>query len=203
MKFEEIDLRLDSALTIDKMEGYSPLQQQVLSLMKQGKHQLVLTSHTAELDRILQLISFMKGPEMLEGSPRVLWATPTITRALDMASQAKSLFRRSDVTIETAVDKGKMIEQRNLIFDGCEILIGNPNRLLDLYIQNGFHINQLTLFIIDQADIIARDAKMSLALRRISESLPKCQRMIFSENVTPKLEEFVADVCTFSNFTEL
>lgn len=203
MKFEELNKRLENVLAEINLEGYSPRQEKLIKLSKQGKNHLIRTTLDEELIDALHFIAFMRAPEMLEGSPRVLWITPGWESAREKMKRFHHLMKRTDVTIEIADDKGKMIEQRNAIFEGAEIIIGNPKRLLDLYNQNGFHVNQLSLVIIDDADILCKDPMILQSIRRISESLPKCQKLIFAGGTHSRLTGFCEDICTFYETSEL
>lgn len=184
-------------------EGYTEKQEKLIKLSKQGKNQLIFTSMDQEIIDGLHFISFMRAPEMLEGSPRVLWFTPSWESAREKVKSFQQLMKRTDVTIEIADDKGKIIEQRNAIFEGSEIIIGNPKRILELYNQNGIHINQLSLVIIDQLETLCKDPLILQAIKRISESLPKCQKIILSEGTHNRLETFCEDICTFYETSEL
>lgn len=203
MKFEELNTRLENTLVELGITQYTEKQEKLIKLAKQGKNQLIHTTVDPELINGLLYLSFMKAPEMLEGSPRVLWFTPTPEKAREHVKAFHHLMKRSDVTVEIADDKGKIIEQRNAIFDGTEIIIGNPKRLLELYNQNGFHINQLTLVIIDGAETLCKNPIVLQSIKRISESLPKCQKLIFSDGNHARLESFCEDICTFYETTEL
>lgn len=203
MKFEELNTRLENTLVELGLEGYTEKQEKLIKLAKQGKNHLVYTSIDKDLTDGLHFISFMRAPEMFEGSPRVLWITATPDLARERVQSFQKLMKRSDVTVELADDKGKIIEQRNAIFDGTEIIIGNPKRLLELYNQNGIHINQLSLVIIDSAELMCKDPLVLQAIRRIAESLPKCQKLIFSAGKHARLEPFCEDICTFYETSEL
>lgn len=203
MKFEELNNRLENTLAEYGMEAFSQRQEKLIKLAKQGKNQLIFTPFDQEVIEGLHFISFMRAPEMLEGSPRVLWITPKWETAREQVQSFQRLMKRADVTIEIADDKGKIIEQRNAIFEGAEVIIGNPKRLLELYNQNGYHINQLSLVIIDHADMLCKDPLILQAIKRIAESLPKCQKLIFSEGTHHRLETFCEDICTFYETSEL
>lgn len=203
MKFEELNHRLENILTELGHEGYTERQEKLIKLAKQGKNQLIFTALDQELIDALHFISFMRAPEMLEGSPRVLWITPSWESAREKVKSFHHLMKRTDVTIEIGDDKGKIIEQRNAIFEGAEIIIGNPKRFLELYNQNGIHINQLSLVIIDQAETLCKNPTTLQSIKRIAESLPKCQKIIFSEGTHSRLESFCEDICTFYETSEI
>lgn len=203
MKFEELNERLQFVLTESGKEGYSDFQQQIISLAKNGKNYLFKTHLDEELIQTIYFLSFFKAPEMLEGSPRVLWITSTPEKARTYVEGFKKMIKRADVTIEIADNKGKIIEQRNAIFEGTEVLVGNPKRLLELYNQNGFHVGQITLFIIDHLSEICKDPLSIQAIRRINESLPKCQKILLTDGEHPKITTFSTEICNFYEEVEL
>ena len=123
MNFEEINEQLGFTLTEESIESFSENQLTIFKKVKSGKSILLNGPISNEMDLVLELISFSKAPDQLEGSPRVLWLTPTIDRAHQLLKQFKIRFRKTEITPELAVNKGKMIEQRNLIFDGCDSVL--------------------------------------------------------------------------------
>lgn len=197
MNFEEINEKLGFTLTEESFNSFTESQNVLFKKIKSGKNILLNGSISEETDLVLELVSFSKAPDQLEGSPRVLWLTPTIDRAHQLLKQFKIRFRKTEITPELAVNKGKMIEQRNLIFDGCEILIGNPKRIIELYNQNGFHVNQLKLLIIDDIEAICKDIPASAAIRRLAESIPPCQKIIQFQNEHPRQKEILEIICPF------
>lgn len=197
MNFEEINEKLGYTLTEESLQSFSESQLTLFKKIKSGKNFVLNGSITDEIDLVLELVSFSKAPDQLEGSPRVLWLTPSIDRAHQLLKQFKIRFRKTEITPELAVNKGKMIEQRNLIFDGCEILIGNPKRIIELYNQNGFHVNQLKLLIIDDLDAICKDIQASTAIRRLAESIPPSQKIIQYQNEHSRQKEILEIICPF------
>ncbi len=203
MNFTELNAQLGESLNEENISSFSESQLSFLKKIKSGKNLLIQSNINPELDLTLQLLSFTKAPDQLEGSPRVLWITSSIDRGHKLITEFKRRIRKTEVTIELAVNKGKMIEQRNDIFDGCEILIGNPKRLMELYNQNGFHVNQLKLVIVDDLDKICVDIQATAAVRRLSESLAKCQHLVFYGNNHSKIEEVASIICPYYEEVEI
>ena len=67
------------------------------------------------------------------------------------------------------------------------ILIGTPNKLSDMFTTAGFNINRLKMFIIDDADAILK-LRHETKIMRISNSIAKTQRLIFSEHLSERIE---------------
>jgi superfamily II DNA/RNA helicase len=128
-----------------------------------------------------------------EGSPRAIVVCATDQDAYDLHAKLTPICRILDLTVDLAHDRGIMLQQRNDIFDGTEIIIANAKRLYELYIQNGFNVGQLKLFILDDTiELFKKGYKMQLS--RIVESFPKCQHLYFSNSFKDhRVEEFLEE----------
>jgi superfamily II DNA/RNA helicase len=69
------------------------------------------------------------------------------------------------------------------------VLIGTPNKLGEMFTTAGFNVNRLKMFIIDDADSILK-LRHETKLMRMSNSINKTQRIIFSET-TGRIESLV------------
>lgn len=177
---------------------FSNLHAYLLKRIKTGESiALHLPGDAETIDKMLISLSLFKAPQAFEGSPRVLWITDTTDRARKLADQMKHLCRRSEIAVELADDKGKMIEQRNHIFDGADIIIGNPKRIHDLYNQNGIHVNQLKLVIIDSLDTFVKQPTLLQFIRRVNESLPKCQHIFVQHDSQERITHFIDELVPF------
>ena len=194
-------LLCDITIDASKEMGYgefSQLHTYLLKRIKTGESlALHLPGEKETIDKMLISLSLFKAPKAFEGSPRVLWITDTTDRARKLADQLKHLCRRSEIAVELADDKGKMIEQRNHIFEGADIIIGNPKRIHDLYNQNGIHVNQLKLVIVDSLDIFVKQPSVLQYIRRVNESLPKCQHIFIQEDNQERISNFIEELVPF------
>ena len=128
-----------------------------------------------------------------EGSPRAIVVCSTDEAAKELYKRFEEVSRALDLTIDLANEKGNMLQQRNDIFDGTEIIVGTPKRIYDLYIQNGFNVSQMKLFILDDAvDLFRKGHKMQLS--RLSDSMPKCQHVLFSDSFAERrIEDYLEE----------
>jgi superfamily II DNA/RNA helicase len=172
---------------LSKMEfkDLNSFEEKVLKQLTSGKDALVYSA-SFKLDQILLFSSLLRAPESQEGCPRVIIITPTSERAVFLKNWFEKALFRTEIHLELANEKGNIIEQRNSLFSGAEIIIGTPKRSFELYLQNGINLSQMKLFILEDADQMV---KFSTDLIRIIEGLPKCQRFIFAQQDHPKLEK--------------
>lgn len=196
MNFSQLDTLLEHTLTELNFEAFQPNQEKIINRLKQGGDFLLLGDAKSGKSTALGFGSIMKAPKAFEGSPRVLILTSTHEKAEQLHGWITEWIRRTEIVVEIAYDRGNMILQRNNIFDGTDIIVGNPKKILDLYIQSGLHVGQLNLFVIDDADEVCKDAVSTQRVLRLIESLPKCQRVISTTSINARLEKVMSELFT-------
>lgn len=189
--FEEINQNFDNTLAGEGFNSPNDLQAAVLKRIKQGGDLLVIAPKESGKTYAAMLAMMLKCPTPQEGSPRVLYMGDDNEEIVEMAKKMTLVTRRTELFIEVADSKGKMIQQRIFIFQGADVVIGNAKRMYDLYIQNGLNLNKIQLLIVDDADKFMTERAMA-EMVRISEGLPKCQRIFFIEKRTPRVERVLS-----------
>lgn len=194
MTIEQLNELLEGTLHESGLDAMTSVQQTILARVKQGGD-AIFCGEPEEATTGIAFSAIVKAPRAFEGSPRVLILSPTIDSVHALHKQLTIWTRRTEIAVELAHDKGNMILERNNIFDGADIIVGNPKRIMELYNQNGIHVGQLTLFVVDQADVITKDPVMAQRIHRLAESLPKCQRFILTSKMTPRVEKLAEELC--------
>ncbi|HLP56485.1 MAG TPA: DEAD/DEAH box helicase family protein [Fluviicola sp.] len=195
MTLEQLNTLLEGTLTELGVSGLNDMQSALIARVKQGGDAVILTDRSNDPGTGISYVSVMKAPKAFEGSPRVLVLSPTIDSVHVLHKQLTDWTRRTEIAVELGHDKGNMIQERNNIFEGADIIVGNPKRIMDLYHQNGIHINQLNLFIVDDAAEIANNPNAAAYISRLAESLPKCQRIVITSEITPRVEKMIELLC--------
>ncbi len=191
--FEKLNLHFEETFSSAGIEKPNELQEKVLQRVKQGGDLLVIAGKSAGKSTAAAIAALEKVPEQLEGSPRAVIICSTSEQAKITAAFIVKVSRRKEIYVELAHDKGNMIEQRNHIFEGADIVVGTAKRIYDLYIQNGINMGKLKLFVLDDAETMLKESTIA-QMRRIADSLPKCQRIIFANSVSAKLEKVMEDL---------
>jgi superfamily II DNA/RNA helicase len=197
MSWNKIRHELAEVLQNKGFHLMNPFQEAIFDVMKSGRNILAEGSEasgktTAILYSVLEKI---KLPE--EGSPRAIISCSSNDLAEKLYLELVKCTFHLDLTVDLVHDKGNMLKQRNDLFDGTEIIVGTPKRLYELYIQNGYNVGKLKLFIIDDAIQQVKNGNL-MQLKRIIESLPKCQFLISTKPFSDKrLEEFMDEIGPF------
>lgn len=187
---------LGNTLSEEKIIDLNEYQTTIVKKIKQGGDFISVREPNSGSTMAIAIGSLIKSPVHHEGSPRVIIITKDTTTARALQIKMKTWVRKTMIEVEVADDKGNIIQQRNDIFDGAEIVVGNIRRIYDLYIQNGINIRELNLLIVDDADFVVTDAKSFMYFNRLNESLPsKCQKAIFTKEYNSKVEKLAEIFC--------
>ena len=122
-----------------------------------------------------------------EESPRALIIVEDKAKVLAMEELFEQLGSKTDLRVYGIHDKGDMEYDKNYISTGIDVLIGTPNRLGDMFTTAGYNVNRLKMFILDDADAILK-LRHETKIMRISNSITRTQRLIFSEQLTERIE---------------
>ena len=187
MKLKKINEKLQEALIEIGLTKANDLQQETFSTLKSGADCIVISpkgsgkSTTIVLNVIQQLVC--EGEE----SPRALIIVEDKAKVLAMEELFEQLGSKTDLRVYGIHDKGDMEYDKNYISTGIDVLIGTPNRLGDMFTTAGYNVNRLKMFILDDADAILK-LRHETKIMRISNSITRTQRLIFSEQLTERIE---------------
>lgn len=194
------DIELISALqrTLSE-EGYerpTPIQAKTLPPAIEGRDVLGIaqtgTGKTAAF--ALPILNWL-GSEPCKSIPKrpfSLILAPTRELAIQigesLATYGRDLRLRT-CTIFGGVGQGKQVAQ---LKRGAHILVATPGRLLDLMSQKHVHLDQLEIFVLDEADRML-DMGFLPALKQILRHLPdERQSLFFSATLPPSIESLAA-----------
>jgi ATP-dependent RNA helicase RhlE len=160
-----------------------------LKKLKSG-HDFVIKSSNEFDTFLLTSIHILSKVEanLFELFPRTL----IICNEIDTCEKLEKMFNTLSFNFElkTVVihDKGNSVIQRNVLYEGIDIVIGTPKRICELYFQNGINLKNLKSITILESESISNKGGLT-QLMRIHESLPKCQKVIFLDNENLKSNE--------------
>ena len=99
-------------------------------------------------------------------------------------------------------DRSDLDEDKNQISLGIDVLIGTPNQLTIMFGSAGFDVNQLKMFILDDAEVILKN-RYEPKILRLSESIEKVQRIFFCSQITERLEIVAENIMVEPLFFEM
>jgi superfamily II DNA/RNA helicase len=161
----------------------------LFSTIKSGANVLAIASKNSGKTTAALVACFNTINKAYEGAPRILFVCANHDAALALSDKMKRVAKPLDVTVDLAHDRGNMIEQRNDIFNGTEIIVGTIKRVFDLYIQNGINTSLLDYLVFDDFDDILLQGK-TMEIKRIIDGLGKTQVICLANENTKRVEQF-------------
>jgi ATP-dependent RNA helicase RhlE len=186
MKLKKINEALQNALIEKGLTEANELQQETFSTIKSGADCLIVapkgSGKTTTI--VLNVIQQLAGKQ--EESPRALIIVEDKAKVLEMEALFEEYGKYDPLEVYGVHDKGDMDYDKNYISTGIDVLIGTPNKLSDMFSTAGYNVNRLKMFILDDADPILK-LRHDTKIMRISNSIAKTQRLIFTEQYTERV----------------
>ncbi|PIF62045.1 MULTISPECIES: DEAD/DEAH box helicase [unclassified Flavobacterium] len=187
MKLKKINEDLQQALIENGLTEANAMQKETFSTMKSGSDCIVIAPKGSGKSTtiVLNVIQRLAGAN--EESPRALIIVEDKAKVLEMESLFEKYGKNSNLEVYGVHDKGDMEYDKNYISSGIDVLIGTPNKLSEMFTTAGYNVNRLKMFILDDADPILK-LRHETKIMRISNSIVRTQRIIFSEQFTERIE---------------
>ena len=187
MKLKKINEELQQALIENGLTEANAMQKETFSTLKSGSDCIIIapTGSGKSTTIVLNVIQRLAGAT--EESPRALIIVEDKAKVLEMESLFEKYGKYSTLEVYGVHDKGDMEYDKNYISSGIDVLIGTPNKLSEMFTTAGFNVNRLKMLILDDADPILK-LRHETKIMRISNSIVRTQRIIFSEQFTERIE---------------
>ncbi|PZQ20350.1 MAG: DEAD/DEAH box helicase [Sphingopyxis macrogoltabida] len=135
-------------------------------------------------------------------SCRMLVLAPTRELAAQIAQSCRDYGRFTKLSVTTVFGGVPVNKQIRDLSKGVDILVATPGRLLDLIDQRALRLDDVEIFVLDEADQMM-DMGFIHALRRIAKLLPSRRQNLFFSATMPKeiahlAEQFLEDPVTVS-----
>lgn len=134
-------------------------------------------------------------------APRALVLVASKEKAVSLVDLFETLGAKLNIRV-TGLYAGAGLEgQREALAEGTDIIVGTPDRVLAIYLKSALNMNKLQHFVLDDADGIIKQGYQS-QIHQLALSIPKCQRIVFSEVYHDKLERLTSAFQTHPQLIE-
>lgn len=178
-------------------ETPTPIQEQAIPEVLKGKDLLGCaqtgTGKTAAFAiPILQLLNNSKPQGHKRGTIRTLILTPTRELAIQIGESFSDYGKHLKLKHTVIFGGVNQFSQVNEIRQGVDILIATPGRLLDLMNQRILSVNQIEIFVLDEADRML-DMGFIHDVKRVLKVIPERRQTLFFSATMPKAIQSLAD----------
>ncbi|BAI72275.1 ATP-dependent RNA helicase [Azospirillum sp. B510] len=191
MLFSELGLGPDVLRAIED-KGYTqptPIQEQAIPCVLQRRDVLGCaqtgTGKTASFT--LPMISILASGRARARMPRSLILEPTRELAAQVAESFEVYGKYHKLSMALLIGGETFTEQVKKLDRGVDVLIATPGRLIDLFERGNIMLNDIKVFVIDEADRML-DMGFIPDIERIVSKLPKNrQTLFFSATMPPEI----------------
>lgn len=187
MKLKKINEKLQDGLVENGLTEANALQLETFSTIKSGADCVIISPKGSGKTTTIVLNVIQQLAGKTEESPRALIIVEDKAKVLEMVELFEKYGKYTNLEIYGVNEKGDMDYDKNYISTGIDVLIGTPTKLNDMFSTAGYNVNRLKMFILDDADPILK-LRHDPKITRISNSIAKVQRIIFSETLTERIE---------------
>jgi ATP-dependent RNA helicase RhlE len=196
MSFENLNL-IEPILRSLKTEGYTiptPIQEKAIPIILEGRDLLGCaqtgTGKTAAFAiPILQILYSEKHSDRGLKTIKSLILTPTRELAIQIGESFGAYGRHTGLRHKVIFGGVPQKSQTDALRLGVDILIATPGRLLDLMNQGYIHLQNVKLFVLDEADRML-DMGFINDVKKIIAKLPvKKQTMLFSATMPQDIKK--------------
>ena len=190
MPFKKLHPHIQDKLESLEITIPTPFQRISIPVIKSGANVFC----TAKKDSgktttlILTILQKLKCEEVGNG-PRALVIVENKEKALELYDAFLKYTRYTSLRVYLGDEKIHIDLQKSEIFEGIDILISTPKTMNKLFLFNTVSTSQVTIFSIDDAEFLVQKTPYS-NLMSITQSISKCQFVLYSEKMHPILKRF-------------
>ena len=186
MKLKKINEKLQQALLENGLMEATEVQQETFSTLKSGADCVIYAPKGSGRTTAIVLNVIQKLAGSNEESPRDLIVVEDKEKMLEMEELFEKYGKYTHLEVYGVHEKGDMDYDKNYVSTGIDVLIGTPTKLNEMFSTAGYNVNRLKMFIVDDCDALLK-MRHEPKIMRISNSIAKTQRIIFSDLFTERV----------------
>ena len=196
---EKLDIELLEVLKENGFTKSTGLEQICIPKIKSGRDLLCIAPNGSGKSTTIVVSVLQRLKSSLDDNPRAIIVVQNKERALEMKAEFERLGEYTDLRVQTACDDEKISDQKDKIYMGSDVVIGTAKRLNQVYTLYALNLGVVKIFAIDNAETVIKSINYT-QIDRLSESMPKAQRVVFASHMNEWIERF-AD--TFMNVQDI
>lgn len=190
MTFEELNISkpLLNALTDLEYFQPTPIQENAYPVIMSGRD-VVGIAQTGTGKTFAYLLPILRQlPYSNQKFPRVLIVVPTRELVLQIVAEIKKLTTYVNLRYQGIYGGTNIKTQKQLVYDGTDILVATPGRLTDLTLTGILRLKDIQKLVIDEVDQLL-GLGFRQQLNTFLETLPvKRQNILFSATMNEEIE---------------
>ena len=197
--FQDLDLPKSLQKAIDEL-GFTtptPIQLRAMPVILSGRDVMGI-AQTGTGKTFAYLLPILKQWKFAKtDTPRVVILVPTRELVVQVVEEAEKLAEYMSVRVLGVYGGVNINTQKNSVYEGVDILVGTPGRLMDLALDNVVRFDALQKLVIDEFDEILNLGFRFQVTSILSMMKDKRQNILFSATMTEEVDEMLEDFFDF------
>ncbi|MDA9335831.1 DEAD/DEAH box helicase [Flavobacteriaceae bacterium] len=190
MPFKKLHSDIREKLASLEIITPTPFQIRSIPVIKSGANVYCIAPKESGKTTTLILTTLHKLKCEADGNaPRAVVLVENKERALELYEAFLSFTKHNSLRVYVGYEELHIDIQKSEIFEGVDILITTPKTMNKLFLSNGVGTSKLKIFSIDDAEFLIQNSAYT-ALMSITQSIQKCQFVLYSEKMHPVLKRF-------------
>ncbi|MFT4612386.1 MAG: superfamily II DNA/RNA helicase [Flavobacteriaceae bacterium] len=190
MPFKKLHSDIKEVLESLEIITPTPFQSKSIPVIKSGANVFCTGPKDSGKTTTLILTTLQKLKcEAVGNTPRALVLVENKERAMELYDAFLRYTKYNSLRVYVGYEQLHVDVQKSEIFEGIDILISTPRSMNKLFLLNGVSTSQLKIVSIDDAEFLVQKVSYA-AIMSITQSIQKCQYVLYSEKMHPILERF-------------
>jgi superfamily II DNA/RNA helicase len=198
-------LHSDIREKLDELEIITPtpFQSKSIPVIKSGANLFCTAPKDSGKTTTLILTTLQKLKcEAVGNAPRAIVLVEDREKALELYDAFIKHTKYNSLRVYVSYEQLHIDMQKSEIFEGIDILISTPKTMNKLLSLNGVSTSQLKIFSIDDAEFLVQKSSYT-AIMSITQSINKCQFVLYSEKMHPILKRFKSYFMEYSKIVTI
>jgi superfamily II DNA/RNA helicase len=168
----------------------TPFQSKSIPVIKSGANLFCTAPKDSGKTTTLILTTLQRLKcEAVGNAPRAIILVADREKAIELYDAFIKHTKYNTLRVYVSYDQLHIDTQKSEIFEGVDILISTPKTMNKLLSLNGVSTSQLKIFSIDDAEFLVQKSSYN-AIMSITQSITKCQFVVYSDKMHPILKRF-------------
>ena len=190
MPFKKLHSDIQDVLESLEITTPTPFQSKSIPVIKSGANVFCMAPKDSGKTTTLILTTLQKLKcEAVGNTPRAVVLVENKERAMELYDAFLRYTKYNSLRVYVGYEQLHVDVQKSEIFEGIDILISTPKSMNKLFLLNGVSTSQLKIISIDDAEFLIQKVPYA-AIMSITQSIQKCQFVLYSEKMHPILKRF-------------
>lgn len=193
---------------VEKLEALdittpTPFQSSSIPIIKSGANVYCIAPKDSGKTITLIITTLQKLKyEAVGNAPRAVVLVENKERALELYDLFMAYTKHNSLRVYVGYEQLHNDLQKSEIDMGTDILISTPKSINNLFLSNGLNTAELKIFSVDDAEFLIQKSAYA-AIMSITQSISKCQYVIYSEKMHPMLKRFESYFMEFAKIVKI